>query len=245
MNRLLIAGLMCFVSFGAIAQSLDIVESKKISISVGTKGFSMLDVLNRSVQHVDVDSTACLLDSQRSKNVGKVVFKPLGDKPFTMFISDNHGDTYAINVMVNKSKSPDLYTIKNVQAEQRLEQAKSAAQKYQVSSVKAISLGQGRNKAILDLIKAMSSGDSPRNVDVYEVSNSIPLWIEAELIEKKRYSIGKLVGQMYQLKNVSNSSMILNEAEFYPMSSNTLAVAIEKHELAPSQSTFVYVVTAK
>ncbi|WP_127471984.1 TraK domain-containing protein [Thiomicrorhabdus aquaedulcis] len=225
-----------------LAQGLDIVAGQKIDISVGTDDYSMLDVMNRSVLHVDVDYSKCDLASERSQKVGKIIFKPAGDKPFTMFITDNFNETYTVNVKVDKKKKPDLYTIKNIEAERKLEEVRSSEQRFKESSIKAIELTSSRDKAIHDLTRAMALNDTPKNVDIVVRNVTVPVWLETEVIEKNNYKVGNLTGIKYELINVSSKPMILAEAEFYTLNEKTLSVAIENHTLNPGEMTQVYVI---
>jgi hypothetical protein len=249
MKRLLpvlLTGLLTgLVSAGVSAQSLELVESKKTSIVVGLNDFSMLNILNRKVLHVDVDYQKCELAAKRSQKIGKVLFKPTGNKPFVMFVTDDHNDTYTVNISIDEDKTPDLYTIKNVIAEEQKNTIVSAKNKYQKSTVKAVELSGGHEKAIHDLTRAKALGDSPKNTDVMEVNRTVPLWSEVKLVELKNYTIGKLTGASYELVNISANPMILAESEFYPLNEKTISVAIQKHTLDPGEMTSVYIVKSK
>ncbi len=245
MKKLLPVLLIGLVSTGVLAQSLDVVESKKTSLVVGLNDFSMLNILNRKVLHVDVDYQKCELAAERSQKVGKLIFKPTSNKPFVMFVTDDHNDTYTINVSVDKNKSPDLYTIKNIEAEEQKKAILSAENRYRKSTVKAVELSGGHEKAIHDLTRAMALGDSPKNTDIVDINHPIPLWSEAKVVELKNYKIGNLIGASYELVNVSAKPMILAEAEFYPLNEKTVSVAIEKHTLNPGEMTLVYIIKSK
>jgi len=227
----------------AVAE-VSLVESQKVTIEVGAKDFSMIDVFNRKVMHVDVDYNKCDLSSERSQKVGKIIFKPKSDKPFTMFLTDNHQDTYTIKIVVKKDKEPDLFTIKNEAAELAKKKANSAVTKYEKSTVKAIDLSSGHVKAIHDLTLAMALNDLPKNTDVNHVNRYVQFWKEAEILEKTSYSIGKLKGVKYVLKNISQSKMVLAESEFYKLNESTLSIAIEKPVLEAGESTQIFVVKA-
>lgn len=245
MKSLLPAILISLFSSFSMAQSLDIVDSKKIDIVVGLKDFSMIDVVGRKVQHVDVDYQKCEVASDRSQRVGKIIFKPASNEPFTMFVTDNHNDTYKINVTVDSNKLPDLFLVKNLEAEKQVEAVKSAEEKYKASTVKAIELTGGHQKAVHDLIRAMALNDSPKNTDVSTVNSIVPLWSEANIVETKNYRVGKLKGIIYDVENTSSEQMVLKEVEFYPVNEKTISVAIEKHLLNPGERTLVYIVQSK
>jgi len=110
--------------------------------------------------------------------------------------------------------------------------------------VKAIDLSSGHVKAIHDLTLAMALNDLPKNTDVNHVNRYVQFWKEAEILEKTSYSIGKLKGVKYVLKNISQSKMVLAESEFYKLNESTLSIAIEKPVLEAGESTQIFVVKA-
>ncbi|GAB6071500.1 hypothetical protein JCM30760_25980 [Thiomicrorhabdus hydrogeniphila] len=245
MNKILPIFLLGLISCNAIAEDLEVIHSKKISITVGANEHSMLDVLNRKVLHVDVDQSKCEVASERTKSIGKLVFKPASDKPFTIFLTDNHQDTYTVEVKVDKNKKPDLYTIKNVDAELKKKAVESAEFKYQKSTIKAVDLTDGHEAVILDLMRVMANGSTPKNVDIVEINQEFQYWNEARIVERNNYKIGNLIGISYELTNASNKPMVLSEAEFYPFNKDTLAVSIEKSVLDTSDKTLIYIVKSK
>jgi conjugal transfer pilus assembly protein TraK len=56
------------------------------------------------------------------------------------------------------------------------------------------------------------------------------------------YEGRELVGEKYLLTNVGNEPMVLAEQEFEREDGHVLAVALERHQLRPGDSTAVYII---
>jgi conjugal transfer pilus assembly protein TraK len=67
----------------------------------------------------------------------------------------------------------------------------------------------------------------------------VPLWNEARFV-LVRILDGTLLGEKYQLTNVSKSRMVIDERELYRR--GVLAVMVESLELEPGEATQVMVV---
>jgi conjugal transfer pilus assembly protein TraK len=72
----------------------------------------------------------------------------------------------------------------------------------------------------------------------------VDLWNEAKVLRTARFQ-GELIGEIYEVTNVSGTPMQLAEHEFTRLGTEVAAVAIERHSLAPKQTSRVYVVQGK
>lgn len=96
-------------------------------------------------------------------------------------------------------------------------------------------------KTLTTLIKSMYTEVPPDGYRVERFEAPItPLWEGTQLIHKFRYNGATLVGDVYELKNVSGQDMVVKPAEFY--SKGVLAVSVDTEGLKDGQSTKVYVV---
>lgn len=225
------------------ASDLQINTVKKETIEVGTKDYSMLSITGRKIMHVDVDNAHCDISIERSKSVGKLIFKAKTEEAFTLFITDDYDATYAIDVNPNPEKKADFFILKNLKAEQKIQEALSAKSKYKDSTVKVIDLSSSHQKTAIDLLKAMALSETPRNVDTTVLNETIELWIEAEIKAVKQFEVGTLIGKEYELVNLSKEEMRLAEAEFYQVQKQTMAIAIAKPVLAPGEATKIYIIS--
>lgn len=68
----------------------------------------------------------------------------------------------------------------------------------------------------------------------------VSLWQEARFVLKARYEAGGLIGESYELTNVSGQPMVVDEREFFKPGVG--AVSVMRLNLAPGQSTAVWIV---
>ena len=72
-----------------------------------------------------------------------------------------------------------------------------------------------------------------------DVLDIVPLWNEARFVLVRTLE-GALVGEKYQLTNVSTQRMVIDERELYRR--GVLAVMVETLDLEPGESTQIMVV---
>jgi len=102
-------------------------------------------------------------------------------------------------------------------------------------------LAQGQVKAVKELIKGMYVEMPPRGFFVEKLEEDRTEWKEVSRTLIRKYNGAMLTGEVYVLKAIEPVS--LDEKEFHKP--GILAVSIDKHELAPGESTKVYVVNQK
>ena len=80
------------------------------------------------------------------------------------------------------------------------------------------------------------------DVRVEEVNQPVQLWAEAHFALMRTYEGRDLTGEKYLLTNVSQEPMVLSEEEFDRDGGDVVAVSIETHNLAPGESSNVFVI---
>jgi len=75
-----------------------------------------------------------------------------------------------------------------------------------------------------------------------EMDRPMALWQEADFKLVRQVEGRDLLGEEYVLTNVSGKPMVLAEQEFDREEGDVVAVAIERHNLQPGESTPVYVI---
>jgi conjugal transfer pilus assembly protein TraK len=177
-----------------------------------------------------------VLECDREK--GEIYVRPVGDssKPVNLFVSSaqatytlllRHSDTPADTIVI-RDKTP-----RAVQA------SASVAQGPQGPSANPI-------RAMKALLLAMASDRVPPDIRVDELNQPVQLWAEAKFSLMRRYEGRGLVGERYQLQNVSPAAMVLAEQEFdrpdSAITGQVAGVAIEHHNLRPGETTAVFVI---
>jgi conjugal transfer pilus assembly protein TraK len=96
-----------------------------------------------------------------------------------------------------------------------------------------------RNTAIRRVLLALSRDAEPEDMVARDRLEIVPLWNEARFVLVRTLD-GSLLGEKYQLTNVSKARMVIDERELYRR--GVLAVMIETLELEPGEATQVFVV---
>ena len=97
-------------------------------------------------------------------------------------------------------------------------------------------------QALKHLLSALATAQLPPGYQRVDVDRPLALWREARVTLQHRYEGRELIGEHYQLHNLSAAELVLAEQEFDRAGDAVLAVAIEQHTLAPGGSSAVYVI---
>ncbi|KDN94729.1 hypothetical protein EI16_12600 [Hydrogenovibrio marinus] len=214
-------------------------KEKEVKFLVSTNDYSMIQIDGVKLKSADADSKYCDIDIARSKKLGKVVFKPVSDKKFTLFVTDVQGNTYPVRVVPNKKTAPDVFVIQPKEKKTEV----SAADLLKLRRVNyAISTSNSRIKIATNLLTSMANGVVPYNVDVEKNNKSLYLWEEVKFNRDFSYKLGSLTGTKYTIQNITDKPMVILEKEFYTIAKNVLGVGVESPRLMPGEKTSVYVV---
>lgn len=157
------------------------------------------------------------------KDAGTAYIKPMTDKQaFSIFVSDETGRTWKLLLSVVDGPS-DSIVIKGKRE----------------TSGNAPGRDVARNQAIKRVILSLDS-EMEGDLETRKTNEIVPLWKEALFVLVKVVE-GPLKGEKYSLTNVSGKPMFIDERELYRR--GVVAVSIEKPELAPGETTAVYVVS--
>lgn len=175
---------------------------------------------------------------------GRVVLKPDSDsgqvylqpaegwrtRPLSLFVKDAEGGVYTLVLTPTDMPSETVTLI-------RPERARVVDRRKAV----AWETGQPYEGTLLELVSNMARNEVPEGYTQAEIGREIKLWQEARLVLVSRYTGGRLEGEVYELTNVDENKVRLEEQEFYR--DGVLAVSVERHELAPGERTRIYLVT--
>ena len=100
-------------------------------------------------------------------------------------------------------------------------------------AVKALTLAMA-NPALQDSLPGMQA------TALREIGREVGLWKEARFVLMTRHHAGQLLGETYELTNVSASRMVIDERELY--ADGVLSVAARRLILEPGEATPVWVV---
>ena len=92
------------------------------------------------------------------------------------------------------------------------------------------------------MLVAMATDRVATDIRVEEVGRPVQLWAEARFSLMRTYEGRGMIGEKYLLTNISGEPMVLAEREFDREAGDVLAVSVENQNLAPGDSTNVYVI---
>ena len=159
------------------------------------------------------------------KETGTAYLKVNTDKPlFSVFVADDSGRHWKL-----------ILKVADVPAETLVIRDRSRAR----AEGKAVIADESRNSAIRRVLLALERDTEPEDMTARDSMEIIPLWSEARFVLVRTLE-GALIGEKYQLTNLSSSKMVIDERELYR--AGVLGVMIDSLELAPGEATNVMVV---
>ncbi len=101
-----------------------------------------------------------------------------------------------------------------------------------------------RNASHLRTVKSMTlalaSEEAPADVEVRPINQVINLWREARFVHVSNHVAREVIGETYELTNVSGAPMVIDERELYR--DGVRSVAVKFHQLPPGARTPVWIV---
>jgi conjugal transfer pilus assembly protein TraK len=157
------------------------------------------------------------------KDAGTAYIKPRTEKQaFSVFISDDTGRTWKLLLSVADGLA-DAIVIKSKRDASGKEPGRDLV----------------RNQAIKRVVMALDSVVESE-LETRVVNEVVPLWNEAMFVLVKVVE-GPLKGEKYQITNVSEKRMVIDERELYRR--GVVAISVERPELNPGETTAVLVLT--
>lgn len=195
------------------------------------------------------------------RDKGEVYLKPMGasPKPINLFVS-TAGATYTL-LLQRADRPADTIVIRDkgagTSAGRIVRGAAQAVWGEQVSYQQGAAQGLGMDasrqgqaigpppshiRALKAMLVAMASNRVPTDMRITQVNEPVKLWDQSRLLLMRVFDWRGLVGELYQLTNISTQELVLADQEFDRESGDVVGVAIDNHTLAPGASTAVYVI---
>ena len=166
------------------------------------------------------------------KDKGEIYVKPVaaGVKPINLFVSSGTA-TYTLIL-----KRVDMPADTIVIVDRALRQPLAA------NAGPIAGHATNHERSLKAMLFAMAGDEVPSELRVEEASRPVQLWAEARFTLMRTYEGRALNGEKYLLTNISKDPMVLSEEEFDRDDGDVVAVSIEIHNLAPGESTNVFVI---
>ena len=234
--KFIICALITFASTLAFAaQYVDASDASAQKLNISDKELTRIAIEGGYISNIKAVKGEA--DTQKDTTNGEVYLRPLVKKPINIFVKSEAGRSYLLILNPTKMAADSIIIRegawaqkKQYEVNQELQREKKSIQRNSesyTSAVKKFMYGMATN-SMMDDISCSISGEE------------VPLWKEAILVRKSRCSTENLSGQIFNLHNVSNQTMVVDEQEFYKK--GVIAVAIKQHTLNPNDETEIYII---
>ena len=216
-------------------------DSKVSEVVMSKQEQNLLEVKGRRISSV-IPSVAGVLAYQQDTTNGILYFSLANDNymgTVTLFVNDDEGGRYRLILVPTNQPAQEITIVPTNDSKSNTNKDDSNQERENLNGSYIYEI----KKAMFNLARAANGIDVSEDMTRIAVNKDIPLWKEAKLTLLNRYDSGNLMGEEYQLTNITNSVLQLREQEFYR--NNVLAVSLTKLSLEPNESAFVYVVRGK
>ncbi len=229
--------LLALISVEAQAKS-EVVNADRFTAEVAISRYeqNLIEIQGRRISSV-IPSVAGALSYHQDHENGVLYFTLANEQhmgPISMFVNDDQGGRYRLILVPSHQTSQEIIIVPKDRA---AESAKNSTVRTNESHIAMI------KKMMTEMAKATNGAQISDDIQMSRVDEVIPLWQEAKLTLVNRYDSEELVGEEYQITNVTKVLLQLREQEFYR--NNVYAVSVSKLSLEPNETAFVYVVRGK
>lgn len=221
----LLAFMLIASSLALAAQKIPVDDGKSYSIKISQHEASRIAVdKGRIVRAWSMNTN---WQVKEDKDAGEIYIKPATGtrKAFSFFIQDNFGNTYTLIALPQDTPSETII----LQPTKRIKNRQSNLS------------NQPYIQRVKNIIKDMANADEGNYV-VTSLSEIVPLWRETEIRLIRRFEVNELLGEIYQVRNISGGPMVFAEQEFSNFGDNVLAVALERTLIEANDEGLLYIV---
>jgi conjugal transfer pilus assembly protein TraK len=224
-TSLLLSGGLAMAPDAAALQVIDAVEGQTVLAKISARELTRITIDRARVRAVTGLEGQLLVE--KDDHTGAIFVRPVDQaRPVNLFVSTDAGRTYALVL-----QPVDMPAETIVLRDRSVRPAEHAS---------ALERSGSHEKMIKSMVLALANGDLATEHELREAGREIALWREAHFFHERSYVGRTVVGDRYRLTNISAAPMRLAEAELYKP--GVLAVAIERLNLAPGETTNVFIV---
>jgi type-F conjugative transfer system secretin TraK len=237
-NPLLSSTLTCAALFAYAssfaATTVDGADTRQIEVAISAKESNLLVVAGRRIDHVAARKGVLSHTPDQVAGVHHFIVQSDSPQTISMFVTDDKDTRYQLLLVPKPIPAQEIILRPSGQTSR-------ATQSSDIAPIAASTMPyQRRVKSFLLSIADQLTADSLLTQRVNVVT---PLWKEVKLNFVAQYRDGDLVGEFYELTNLTMEPMTLVEQEL--MRPGVLAILIEEHVIQPGASTPVYIVRAR
>ena len=218
--------LLLALSFPASAlQIVDAKDGETAFAKVSQKEVTRISFERGRIRKVTGNAGEFALEKDEEK--GQIFIRPTqadGTKPINIFLTSDRG---TVALLLQPIDSPaDTIVVR--------EGREAAASQSRVER-------SGRHvRTLKNLLLAMATDALPADMEIRETARKLALWPGVRLTLQRVYLGTGIVGEKYQLANVTKTDLALTEPDLYK--SGVMAVSLEQRTLHAGESTNLFVI---
>jgi conjugal transfer pilus assembly protein TraK len=218
--------LACAAPQGARAlQIVDAIEGQSVLAKISARELTRITIDRARVRAVTGLEGQLLLE--KDDHTGAVFVRPTDTtRPVNVFVTADSGRTYAL-VLQPVDMPADTIVLRD-------------RTQRPAGEPSALERSASHEKLVKSLVVALATGELLPDLELREVGREVALWGEAHFLHERSVLGRRVVGDRYRLTNVGSAPMRIAEAELFKP--GVLGIAVESLDLAPGESTAVYVV---
>jgi conjugal transfer pilus assembly protein TraK len=206
-------------------QIVEAIEGHSVLAKISARELTRITVDRARVRAVTGLEGQLLLE--KDDQTGAIFVRPTDTtRPVNVFVTADSGRTYAL-VLQPVDMPADTIVLRDRTQRPGGEPT-------------ALERSGAHEKLVKTLVVALAAGELPPDLELRETAREIALWREAHFLHERSLLGRRVVGERYRLTNLGPAPMRIAEAEFFKP--GVLGVAVERFDLAPNESTAVYVV---
>jgi conjugal transfer pilus assembly protein TraK len=213
--------LLCAATSAHALQILDVSDGATVFVKISSNDITRLTINNGRIAAWQVPKGRLVL--QKNAKTGDLYVRPLNrETPVSLFVTSESGGTYALTLQPISMPSETVVLRETGRAQPSFAERAGS-----------------RSDAIKAFMLAMAADRLPPDMEVKESAQDFELWQGSRLTLVRTWVGARWVGERFDLTNTGQSSMRLAEQELFKQ--GVLSIAIEKLELAPGETTRVFV----
>ena len=222
--------LLLLLSTQAFAlQIVDARDGETMLAKISQKELTRIAVAHGRVRTVTGNAGEFVLE--KDEDQGQVYLRPAAmesTKPINVFVTSEHGTVALLLQPVDMPS--DTIVIRRVISDARTLMAGASPTAHGASYVRGIK----------NLVLMMASDALPDDMEVRELARPLTLWPDMNMTLQRLYLGSQIVGEKYQLTNLSTRELRLAERDLYKP--GVMAVGIESDLLRAGATTNVFIV---
>lgn len=219
--------LLLLLALSLPASALQIVDAKDgetVFAKISQKEVTRIAFERGRIRKVTGNAGDFVLEKDEDK--GQIFVRPAqagSTKPINLFVTSERA-TVALLLQPIDSPSDSIVIRegREVQTSSRIERS-------------------GRHvRTIKNLLLAMATDALPEDMQIRETTRELALWPGVRMTLQRVYLGAGIVGEKYQLANIANADVTLNEPDLYK--SGVMAVSLEQRTLRSGEATNLFVI---